>query len=108
MKDNIKIYLQGQPEMRGIACWIFDEPIGQMQHKGIATNLEFETLTDDNIAVHHNPLFYLNEHSAQHLMNELWKEGVRPSDIGTAGHLESVKYHLEDMRKLVFESKNKY
>lgn len=44
--------------------------------------------------------------AAQRLMDELWQAGCRPSQsIGTAGHLESVKYHLEDMRRLVFERK---
>lgn len=39
--------------------------------------------------------------SLQSLMDELWKEGVRPSDIGTPGHLAATQAHLSDMRKLV-------
>jgi len=44
--------------------------------------------------------------AAQSLMDELWQAGCRPSQsIGTAGQIESMKHHLEDMRRLVFESK---
>jgi hypothetical protein len=37
----------------------------------------------------------------QSLMDELWKLGVRPSDIGTAGHLAATQAHLSDMRAIV-------
>ena len=43
---------------------------------------------------------------AQELMDSLWECGVRPKEgQGSAGQMESVKYHLEDMRKLVFKGK---
>lgn len=43
-------------------------------------------------------------YAAQSLMDELWQAGCRPSQsVGTVGQLEAVKYHLEDMRKLVFK-----
>lgn len=38
----------------------------------------------------------------QSLMDELWNIGVRPKDIGTAGHLAATKEHLEDMRAIAF------
>lgn len=42
--------------------------------------------------------------AAQRLMDELWQAGVKPSQsIGSAGQVEAIKYHLEDMRKLVFK-----
>lgn len=41
---------------------------------------------------------------AQMLFDDLWKAGVRPNnEFGSAGHLESVKYHLEDMRNIAFK-----
>ena len=47
--------------------------------------------------------FTLEPQSVQFLMDELWRCGYRPSEgEGSAGQLSSVKYHLEDMRKLVF------
>ena len=41
------------------------------------------------------------EAALQSLMDELWKIGVRPSDIGTPGHLAATKVHLDDMRAIV-------
>lgn len=37
----------------------------------------------------------------QTLMDELWKEGIRPQEIGTAGHLAATQSHLSDMRSIV-------
>ena len=47
------------------------------------------------------PSFSINHKEAIHLMDMLWRAGIKPSEIGTVGHLEATKYHLEDMRKLV-------
>lgn len=48
------------------------------------------------------PMLIASRTAIQTLMDELWKIGVRPSDIGTAGHLASVQAHLDDMRKIAF------
>jgi hypothetical protein len=41
--------------------------------------------------------------AAQALMDDLWTCGLRPSEgSGSAGQLAAVQYHLEDMRRLVF------
>lgn len=37
----------------------------------------------------------------QSLMDELWREGFRPKDIGTAGHLAATQQHLADFRAIV-------
>lgn len=50
-----------------------------------------------------DPFLRLSPEDATRLMDELWGAGVRPTSVGTAGQLEAVKYHLEDMRKLVFK-----
>lgn len=50
------------------------------------------------------PMIKLPFDAAQRLMDELWQAGCRPSQsVGTAGQVEAVKYHLEDMRRLVFK-----
>lgn len=50
------------------------------------------------------PAFTLDAKAVQQLMDDLWRCGYRPSEgEGSAGQLASVKYHLEDMRKLVFK-----
>jgi len=49
------------------------------------------------------PSLVMPHDAAQRLMDELWHQGCRPSQaVGSVGQLESVKYHLEDMRRLVF------
>lgn len=41
---------------------------------------------------------------AQALIDELWQAGLRPSQsLGSVGQIDAVKYHLEDMRRLVFK-----
>jgi len=58
--------------------------------------------TDPNLSTEPSVRVTLSE--AQEIMDELWRNGLRPSEgSGSAGQLASVKYHLEDMRKLVFK-----
>jgi hypothetical protein len=46
----------------------------------------------------------LNDTEAQVLLDSLYECGYRPSrPAETAGQLDAVKYHLEDMRRLVFK-----
>jgi hypothetical protein len=50
------------------------------------------------------PAFYLSPEDAQLLMNSLWDCGLRPLQAaGSTGQLDAVKYHLEDMRRIVFD-----
>lgn len=47
-------------------------------------------------------LIQLTKEEATELMDELYRLGVRPTEVGSAGQLAAIKYHLEDMRKLAF------
>ena len=50
------------------------------------------------------PFLELNPEAAQRLVDELWASGLRPSrHTDEASKIDAVQYHLEDMRKLVFE-----
>jgi hypothetical protein len=50
------------------------------------------------------PVLALEEPAAQDLMNSLWDAGVRPVGAkGSAGQLDAVQRHLEDMRALAFD-----
>lgn len=52
----------------------------------------------------YEPTFRLEQPAAQLLFNHLWRCGFRPKDgTGNSGHVEAMRYHLEDMRKLVFK-----
>lgn len=51
-------------------------------------------------------LFNLTKDNLISLMDQLWNLGIRPSNgSGDANAFEALKYHLEDMRKLVFKEK---
>jgi len=50
------------------------------------------------------PSMKMQREEAQALFQSLWDAGLRPNDgEGTTGHVAALKYHLEDMRRLVFE-----
>lgn len=52
------------------------------------------------------PTLRLTHDEPQQLMNELWRCGIRPKNgEGTDAQVNALKYHLEDMRKLVFKDK---
>lgn len=71
-------------------------------NKLIATKIEFEQLEP---GVVREPFMHLQPEEAQELMDQLYSCGIRPSkERGSAGQLDAVKYHLEDMRKLVFKN----
>ena len=66
----------------------------------LASNFEFVEVSPH--VVHELSLF-IDRTNAQELMDSLWSCGIRPTEgAGSAGALSAVKYHLEDMRKLVF------
>lgn len=52
--------------------------------------------------VYAEPCLLLEPADATTLMDELWRAGVRPSEIGTAGHLAATQAHLQDMRAIAF------
>lgn len=70
--------------------------------KAIATNITFQTLEDNQLI--EAPLLSLSQQEAQDLADQLYAVGIRPSQAaGSAGQLDAVKYHLEDMRTLVLK-----
>lgn len=53
-----------------------------------------------------NSCMQLKPSQAQSLMDALYEAGFRPTQGGpTTGQLEALRYHLEDMRRLVFKEK---
>lgn len=52
-----------------------------------------------------NPLINTKEF-CQAIMDEAWNEGMRPTGFtDVKNETTAIKYHLEDMRKLVFKGK---
>jgi hypothetical protein len=67
--------------------------------RSIASPMEFTELLDGHLVP--APTGRMAPEAAQALMDQLWDIGFRPTRAeGSAGTLEAVKYHLEDMRKI--------
>lgn len=57
---------------------------------------------DDRVA---DPTLILPSELARSLMDELWRAGLRPRGVkDPTSEVAAVKYHLEDMRRLVFKT----
>ena len=82
---------------RGLSLWLYEYQYAERQGY-IAKPVEFEP--HEESAVLGAPTMSLDEDMAQALMDELWSAGVRPRDIGTAGHLAATQAHLNDMRAI--------
>lgn len=75
-----------------------------MTEKGFAEPIVI-TASETYENVNPPPTFELSIASAQLLMDDLWQAGIRPSEgTGSAGALLATQKHLEDMRKLVFDT----
>jgi hypothetical protein len=79
---------------------------GENRGNFLAEKLSFRKMTEGEDAVSPSPLLTLRTEEAQQLMDELWNAGLRPSEgSGSAGSLAATQRHLEDMRALVFKSR---
>lgn len=68
----------------------------------LAQPVTFVTQEAGGAGMHTEPMLTdISEQGLQTLMDSLWNVGIRPSDIGTPGHLAATQAHLEDMRKIV-------
>ena len=71
-----------------------------------AKPIEFEERDrDELIAVEQPPTISVSRSDGSafltSLMDQLWALGIRPSDIGTPGHLAATQAHLADFRAIV-------
>lgn len=90
--------IQQAPGSFGYNLWIRDKSHEQVAY---ATTVEFRVI--DNGMLLPDPVLKMHREELQLLMDELWRIGIRPTEEGTAGQLGAVKYHLEDMRRLLFD-----
>ena len=95
----IEFYLANEPFYSGITV---HARIAGDAPRAIAQPVEFVE-QGGNDALYAPPMMNLERDSAQRLMDELWKCGIRPSEgQGSAGQLAAVQAHLKDMRELAF------
>ena len=78
-----EIRVQSAPWNAAIEVLIHDRA-----SRAVAVNLEMKTLTDEEAATWRPPVMTLGIESAQTLMDDLWRCGLRPSEgSGSAGAL---------------------
>lgn len=86
MMQSVELHIRGYGFQRGI----FE-----------IKNIEWEEVDPGHYSS--NP-FIVSQDTAQELMNSLWECGLRPAQgAGSAGQLETMKAHLEDMRRIAFK-----
>ena len=66
------------------------------------------TLVKAEPAQYAEPIVRLDMMEAQHLMDELWRCGLRPTEgTGSAGSLAATQSHLHDMQNIAFKLLNR-
>ena len=95
MIEKLEIRAENQPWRKGVSLMVFDgDAIGEP--------IIMKTLTENEKHEYREPTLTISNHSAQLLMDDLWKCGLRPSEgTGSAGSLRATEKHLEDMRTIV-------
>ncbi len=69
-----------------------------------ALPMQFELVSRNEFVTDPAPSFSLNPGEAQKLMDDLWREGLRPTEgTGSAGSLAATERHLQDLRNIVFK-----
>ncbi len=98
MDEYTRVGAARNPSIRGIEFYItYKQPYSDDRHIGRVAMKKIK----GNEAVWNPPAFWLTDHNAQKLMDDLWYAGVRPSEHGEAeGELKATKKHLQDMRNL--------
>lgn len=101
-RPNFRMHIVPSPERIGYSVYFVDSNFsGDKSYYAELTMVErpINTAIEPTIRLHHDDAQVF----MQHLMDNLWSNGIRPKDIGTAGHLAATQVHLEDMRAIVFE-----
>lgn len=93
--DDLCFFVQPAPWAGGCDLYI--------KHNGAwVTRVECTQVADCEIPPR---AMQLSDAQAQELMDRLWQAGYRPAEgKGSAGALAATERHLEDMRRLVFET----
>lgn len=71
-------------------------------HIAIAHPFTFTSYPPDEILPRSEPIFSIDPTEAQHLMDELWHLGIRPTEgHGSTGQLAAVEMHRDDLRQML-------
>lgn len=68
---------------------------------GVATDIVFHQKEEGEML---SPSLVIDGDSAQQLMDDLYRCGIRPSEAsGSVGQLSATERHLKDMQRIVFK-----
>ena len=68
---------------------------------GVATDIVFHKKEEGEML---SPTLVIDGDSAQQLMDDLYRCGIRPSEAsGSVGQLSATERHLKDMQRIVFK-----
>ena len=80
--------------------------MGQKDSYGKFAEATAITFVEKSPGSYSEPLMVLSIQDAQELANQLYAAGIKPEQgKSSVGQIDAIKYHLEDMRKLVFGKK---
>jgi len=84
----------------GIGIHILEET--ETFRRARAVNVQMETLSDDELRQPIKPIMILSEESAQILMDDLWRAGLRPT-VGTSpsGQINALENHVDSLQSIV-------
>lgn len=101
MANNRKFYIQRSVQHRNGALIYMETGKGHIIEPIVMT-----VTKDPESGMWHPPTMELSEGEAQGLIDALWQAGYRPNNgESSLQHIEALKHHLEDMRKLAFRKK---
>lgn len=98
MKRRIEFYAELGNYGRGVGLHVLRRSEDRLV---AAKPLDFEEIPDELTTEHRLPSVFFDMASAQQLMDELWRCGLRPSEgTGSAGALAATERHLKDMQDI--------
>jgi hypothetical protein len=105
--QKIEVYCQRDAWFRGVRFWLKQTNWSPDRiTRALALPLTFKEQTPEDESVMQPEAFRLGDEQAQAFMDELWRVGFRPTEgSGSAGSLAATERHLNDMRALVFKTK---
>ena len=99
---KIEIWAERSMIRNSIDLWVVDKT-GERVAYGLPLTMQTMTLEQEGCVV--DSTMSLPMPTAQILMDELWRCGIRPTEgTGSAGSLAATERHLEDMRAIAFGS----
>jgi hypothetical protein len=105
--SRVEIFCGRQPFFRDVQFWFKHLSwTPDMQRVSYGAPITLNQKLPEHECLEVAPTFSLKDEECQHLIDELWRVGFRPSEgSGSTGSLAATERHLADMRHLVFKTK---